>query len=93
MSMLNVTGIADVVAAALDAYDTVSGQPLQERGERATSVLITSIQWVLEHPTQDEFALLRAWGVTDLRPAPHVACRAGIVRALALELAGGELIL
>lgn len=91
MSMLNIGGIACVVAAALDAYDSANGLAPTPRDDRGTEVLVTSIQWVLDHPSQDEFALLHAWGVTDLEPAPHVACRAGIIRALALELVGGSL--
>lgn len=92
MSMLNTTGIALVVEAALEAYDLANGVPHEASDEKGTEVMLTSIQWVLDHPSQDEFQLLYAWGVAapeHLEPAPHVACRAGLLRAITLELAGG----
>lgn len=90
MSHLNVSGIANVILATLDAYDLNVGAPPRVRDDKDLEVLFESIKWVLDNPMADEFALLRAWGVDEsYEPIPHVAARAGLVRLIALEL-GGE---
>jgi hypothetical protein len=92
VSTLNVTAIADVIGWTLGAYDAAVGAPPRDvTPESAATILIESVRWVLDNPMADEFALLRAWGVEGpfVGDMQHVAARAGIVRALALEL-GGE---
>lgn len=89
MSQLNVSGIANVIVDALRAFDLNIGAPPRDYDEKALAVLLTSVEWVLDNPMSDEFALLRAWGVDLGGMEANEAARAGLVRVIALEL-GGE---
>lgn len=86
---LNTSGVADVCWAALEGFNAAVGEPPVERGEVATTVMLQSVEWIIENPTLALLGpaeLAEAWGKDPSALSDNEFARIALVQGVVVAL-------